>query len=92
MQIITFILVIMPLLYLISIVQSKKNRKILKKDFGILMGLSVLGVFIASILITVVSKGESLTFVYIIGALGASIIWGILVCITVLFLKKLLNK
>ncbi|MEB7779548.1 MULTISPECIES: hypothetical protein [Mammaliicoccus] len=91
LQIITFILVVLPLLFIISIFQRKK-RAIVKKDYGIIMALGVIGVFLSSILLTLTNSESSLSFSVILGSIGAGIVWGILVSLTLFLLKKLLNK
>ncbi|GGI40245.1 hypothetical protein [Mammaliicoccus stepanovicii] len=92
MQIITFILVILPVLYIISIFQRKSKQKINRKDFIILFALSILGMTFASIINTLTSKHDGLSFMFVIASIGASVVWGILVSLTILFLQKLLNK
>ncbi|MBM6628298.1 hypothetical protein JTF04_01145 [Mammaliicoccus vitulinus] len=92
MQIITFILVVLPLLFIISIFQRKNKRAIVKKDYGIIMVLGIIGVFLASILLTLTNDESSLSFNMILGSIGAGIVWGVLVSVTLFVLKKLLNK
>lgn len=46
----------------------------------------------ASIINTLTSKHDGLSFMFVIASIGASVVWGILVSLTILFLQKLLNK
>ncbi len=56
------------------------------------MALGIIGVFLASILLTLTNHESSLSFNLILGSIGAGIVWGILVSLTLFVLKKLLNK
>ncbi|PTI84751.1 hypothetical protein, partial [Mammaliicoccus vitulinus] len=68
------------------------KRAIVKKDYGIIMVLGIIGVFLASILLTLTNDESSLSFNVILGSIGAGIVWGVLVSVTLFVLKKLLNK
>jgi len=52
LQIITFLFVVLPLLFIISLFQRKKKRPIVRKDYGITLVLGIIGVFLASIILT----------------------------------------
>ena len=92
LQIITFILVILPVLFIITVFQNKNRRAIVKKDYGVVMGLSIVGVFLGSILIAINDSSTNINFGLFIGGIGAGIVWGLLVSITLFILSKLLNK
>ncbi|UTI84830.1 hypothetical protein NIT60_11775 [Mammaliicoccus sciuri] len=47
MQIITFLFVVLPLLFIISLFQRKKKRPIVRKDYGITLVLGIIGVFLS---------------------------------------------
>ena len=56
------------------------------------MGLSIVGVFLGSILIAINDSSTNINFGLFIGGIGAGIVWGLLVSITLFILSKLLNK
>lgn len=88
MQIITFILVVLPILYIITLFQSKHKKKINKQNYGIVMALGFLGLFLGALL----TESNNITITLIIGAIGVSIVWGLLMILTLFILKKILNK
>ena len=68
MQIITFIFVVLPLLFIISLFQRKKKRPIVRKDYGITLVLGIIGVFLASIILTLTKDGSALSINLILGS------------------------
>lgn len=92
LQIITFIFVVLPLLFIISLFQRKKKRPIVRRDYGITMVLGIIGVFLASIILTLTKDGSALSINLMLGSIVAGIAWGILVSITLFILNKILNK
>src|SRR5699024_12737069 len=85
LQIITFILVILPVLFIITVFQNKNRRAIVKKDYGVVMGLSIVGVFLGSILIAINDSSTIIIFCFFIGCIGALIVLGIFFFILLFF-------